>query len=68
MLVDQRALNSRQKIHGLTPLKTQRAGGQGVSIHRQHLADHARGAGIVAGLDNDPHSDLHSAPASTTRS
>jgi hypothetical protein len=60
LLLDQRALNSRQKIHGLTPLKTQRAGGQGVSIHRQHLANHARGIRIVASLDNDLHGDLHS--------
>jgi hypothetical protein len=66
--LDQHALNSGQQIHRLTPLQTQGVGGQGVPIQGQHLADYRRGVGVVTGLDNDVHGDLHSAPASTTRS
>ncbi|MGH3805154.1 MAG: hypothetical protein ACRDRU_00615 [Pseudonocardiaceae bacterium] len=68
LLLDQHTLNSGQQLQSLTPLKTQRVEGQGVPIQGQHLADHARGVRVVASLDNDLHGDLHSAPASTTRS
>jgi hypothetical protein len=47
---------------------TPRVRGQGFPIQGQHLANHGRGVGVVAGLDNDLHGDLHDAPVTTTRS